>query len=121
MHKLAFKTFIWPINPAKFRMKYLREPMFEKDQLGNDVYIGLADAKCTVTGSGVFTGELAYDAFYELEELVKESTSGLLTLPDGSRIPVYFTELTMDQDPRAQYVGYHFTFQQADDSGALPA
>ncbi len=121
MDKMSFKTFNWPNNPEKLVVEHTRDPLYGKDAQGGPVYLGMGATNCTITGSGIFTGELAYDNFMDLELLFQELTSGMLHLPQGDWLPVYFTELTMEQDSRPQYVHYRFTFRAADENGAIPA
>ncbi len=121
MDRMSFKTFNWPHNPQKLVVEHSRDPLYGKDDRGGPVYLGMGATNCTVTGSGVFTGELAYDSFMDLEIVFKETTSGMLHLPQGDNLQAYFTELVMEQDSRQQYVHYRFTFRAADKNGGIPA
>ncbi len=121
MDRMRFKTFYWPNNPEKLVIEHTRDPLYGKDSQGNTVFLSMGAANCTVSGSGVFSGELAYDSFLELELLFKELSSGTLALPQEQTLRVYFTELTMEQDSRPQYVHYSFTFRAADENDAIPA
>ncbi len=119
MGKMGFRSFIWPENPETYSLKCKREALYGKDSQGNDVYIGLSEPVRTVSGSGVFTGPMAFENFQALEEEMLDSTSGLLVQPQGGSLVAYFTELTMEQDARPMFLRYHFTFREADSSGGL--
>lgn len=120
MEKMQFKTFIWPRNPHTYRETCIREPIYEKNQLDEMVFMGMGPRKRTVTGSGVFVGSGAFDSFRSLEALFEEKTPGMLAHPVWGNRYCYFTGLELTQEPKENYVSYEFTFQQADNNGNLP-
>lgn len=120
MELMKFKSFAWPHNPEKLKVDYRRDPLYSKDSQGLPVYIGMGQRRCIVSGSGVFTGELAMDSFDELNYLFRESTGGTLRLPNGESIQAFFSKLAMELDSREQYVHYTFTFLGTDEKGAVP-
>ncbi len=120
MKQLTYKDFIWPVNPERLATDYRRTPIYSEDAQGNPVYLGMSGSRCTVEGSGEFTGPMALEIFGQLETLMAQTTSGILSLPGGGSVQAYFSRLTMEQDPRPEYVRYSFQFLGADETGAVP-
>lgn len=120
MEKLVFRTFTWPQNPDKLQHSYVREPVYTKDVEGNAVFSGMGAGKCTITGSGAFFGDGAYDSFRALMALFEEGACGDLKDPTWGAYTVYLTELELTQEPKSDYVAYRFTFTRADADGAIP-
>lgn len=84
------------------------------------MFSGMGPVKRTVTGSGVFFGETAYEDFLELIALFNEESCGALVHPVWGTYSMYFTELELTQEPKANHVAYKFTFREADEDGAIP-
>ncbi len=120
MGKLAFHTFTWPENPESYQVVRRREPIFLQNESGVYEFSALAGPKRVISGSGVFTGPLAWENFGYLEELLMAGTLGTLIQPNGERLKAYLLELTTQEDSRADYVRYHFSFREADESGKIP-
>lgn len=120
MDKLVYKSFTWPQNPEYYRQSYVREPVYVKDEEGNVTFSGLGALKRTITGSGAFFGETAYENFMELAALCDTDVAGALTHPVWGKVSAFLTKLEMSQEPRADYVAYSFTFQVADADGNIP-
>lgn len=120
MDKLVYKNYVWPQNPDHYQQNYVREPVYEKNDAGETVFTGMGPMKRTITGSGAFFGETAYDDFLELAEVFAEETWGGLVHPKFGTYRCYFTELQLTQEPRADYVAYKFEFREADSDGAIP-
>lgn len=120
MEKMQYKTFVWPHNPHTYQEICTREAMYEKNALDEIVFLGMGPLKRTVTGSGVFYGDGAYNSFRILAKLVEETSPGMLQHPVWGSRYCYFTGLELTQEPKDNYVSYRFTFRQADADGALP-
>lgn len=120
MNKLKFKTFTWPSNPAVFREQWERNPQYTKDDTGNNVFIGMSLAGCTITGEGSFQGAAAYSDFLTLRALFLDGSPGQLVHPVWGDIYCYFTGLELTQEPREDYVAYRFTFRRAQSNGVIP-
>lgn len=120
MNKLKFKTFTWPNNPERLHVEYVREPVYEKNDAGDTMFVGMGPLRRTVTGSGAFFGSGAYDSFRELAALMGQSTPGSLIHPVCGTMNAYFTELKLSQEPRENFAAYTFAFREADSSGAIP-
>ncbi len=120
MRNMAFKTFTWPQNPHTYRVECKREAMYGPDSDGNYGFVGMGSVVRSLTGSGVFTGELALENFQSLEALCIDGSAGVLVQPEGENITAYLTELVMELDERPYYVAYRFVFREADADGGLP-
>lgn len=120
MDKLRYKTFTWPENPERYRVESKREPVYSKNEDGSVAFDGLGPRKRVVTGSGCFAGSGAYTNFKALEAMTAQTDAGELEHPVWGTMTAFFTELVMEQEPRADYVAYSFTFREADSSGAIP-
>lgn len=119
MDKLRYKNYTWPQNPEHYRDSFQREPVYVKDEDGNVSFAGLGALKRTITGSGAFAGDGAYEAFQKLAALC-DVTSGTLTHPVFGAVTAFLTGLEMTQEPRENYVAYSFTFRVADSNGGIP-
>ena len=120
MEKLSFKTFVWPQNPEVYREETSRGAVYEKNEDGEDVFMGMGHLKRTITGSGVFLGAGAVSQYQKLEKLFGETTPGDLGHPMWGIRYCYFTGLELTQEPSEDCVRYRFTFQQAMANGVLP-
>lgn len=113
MSKLApmrFKSFVWPHNPKTYTIDYERR-MAKHDPPGRQRRLEvLGMGHRVMRGEGEFVGEGAYDTFKELACLFYEDTPGMLVHPVWQAVEVYFVELTLAQEPRANYVRYSFEF-----------
>lgn len=117
MDKLKYKTFTWPNNPAHCHVEASREPRYNPE---TKAFSGLGPVCRTITGSGAFFGVNAYTQFKALAVLLGESTAGTLNHPIWGSCTAFFTELTLEQEPREGYVAYTFTFREADSTGGIP-
>lgn len=61
-------------------------------------------------GEGEFSGPDAYEEFKKLAAVFYDNTPGMLVHPIWQASQVYFTELTLRQQPQENYVCYTFTF-----------
>lgn len=120
MDKLLYKSFTWPQNPEYYKDSYVREPEYSKDEEGNVLFDGLGPLKRTITGSGAFYGDTAYEDFLELAALCNTTVAGALVHPKWGKVSAFLTKLEATQEPRADYVAYSFTFRVADENGEIP-
>ena len=120
MHKMSYKSVVWPANPETYREVSKREPVYGKDNAGNTAFTGMSQAKVTVTGSGAFYGADAYTQFKVLRDLFGQTGAGVLNHPVWGTMNAVFSKLELNQEPRADYVSYSFEFLGTDDKGAVP-
>ena len=119
MDFLSFKTFVWPQNPTTYREVATRTPEYYT-QDGETYYRGMSDLKRTISGSGVFYGEDAYEQYLKLQKLMTEISAGNLAHPIFGIRYCYFTLLEVTQEPKENYVSYRFEFTQALLNGEVP-
>lgn len=113
MDKIMFKNVVWPQNPEYYTVSYDRETTYSQEGEEEPVLEKTAVFRRTVTGSGVFSGEQAYEQFKKLEKLCQDSEAGWLAHPVWDRMFAYLIKLEMTQEPRANYVAYSFKFLEA--------
>ena len=119
MDFLSFKTFVWPQNPTTYREVATRTPEYYT-QDGETYYRGMSNLKRTISGSGVFYGEDAYEQYLKLQKLMTEISAGNLAHPIFGIRYCYFTLLEVTQEPKDNYVSYRFEFTQALLNGEVP-
>ena len=119
MYFLSYKTFVWPQNPHTYREVASRTPEYYT-QDGETYYRGMSDLKRTISGSGVFYGEDAYEQYLKLQKLMTEISAGNLPHPIFGIRYCYFTLLEVTQEPKENYVSYRFEFTQALLNGEVP-
>ncbi len=100
MNKLQFKTFTWPENPTRYSVVCCQEPQYD----ANGSFTGLGAPRKTITGSGAFFGSNAYTQFQTLLGLMTQTNAGALVHPVWGSCNAFLTELTLTQEPRADYV-----------------
>jgi len=116
---LSYKTFVWPQNPHTYKEVTTRTPYyFTKD--GETYFDGMSELKRTISGSGVFYGEDAYDQYKKLQKLSEEISAGNLEHPIFGIRYCYLTMLEVTQEPKENYVSYRFEFTQAKVNGEVP-
>ena len=120
MEHLKFKNFEWPVDPAVYREKRLREPEFIRDTDGNVLYSGLSDQKVTITAEGEFYGADAFRNYKALEALMEDVNYGALIHPLLGTRYGYMTGLEMIQEAEAELVAYRFTFTGMIEGGSIP-
>lgn len=119
MNFLSYKTFVWPQNPHTYREVTTRDPMYTL-QDGEYYFEGMGPLKRTITGSGVFYGEDAYEQYKKLQKLTEDMSAGSLEHPIFGLRLCYLTLLEVTQEPKENYVSYRFEFTQAKANGEVP-
>ena len=119
MDFLSYKTFVWPQNPTTYKEEVVREPQYYT-QDGVTYFDKMGDLKRTITGSGVFYGEKAFDYYKELMKIFASPLPGNLDHPFWGIFYCYFTGLEMTQEPEDNCISYKFTFTGALANGVVP-
>ena len=109
---MRYKTFVWPNNPERCALAWERTPAEHKVPFGTYYLQDLGLTRQVLTGEGVFTGEDAYETFSELLALFLAGGSGTLVHPVWGACSAYFTALSLEEEPRENYVRYSFTFRE---------
>lgn len=119
MDSLSYKTFVWPRNPHTYKEEYIRTPNFKTVE-GESVFAGMGQMQRIITGSGVFFGENAYEAFRALAALFADGEPGNLEHPLWGIRYCCFTGLELTQEPKENWVSYKFEFTGALTNGTVP-
>lgn len=107
---MRFKTFVWPHNPRVYSIQFQRSMVVNKIPFGKYAIQSLGMTRRVMKGEGEFVGEDAYAKFRELASLFYEDTAGVLVHPLWTTTSAWLVSLTLEQEPRADYVKYSFEF-----------
>ena len=116
---MRYKDYVWPHNPRVYTIEYKRTMGARKVPFGR-YHIrphlqDLGPAQRVMRGEGEFVGEGAYGEFKKLATVFYAGGPGLLVHPVWQTSNAYFVELSLRQEPRADYVGYSFAFWEGYD------
>ena len=112
---MQYKTFVWPHNPKVYSIDYRRKMAVNKVPFGRYYLQDLGITRRVMRGEGEFVGPEAYDQFKALATLFYENSPGILIHPLWQTANAYFVGLTLEQEPRADYVKYSFEFWECYD------
>ena len=117
---MRYKDYVWPHNPRIYTEELRREAVVRKIPMGAFHVQDLGAGHRVFRGEGEFVGEDAYAQFQKLSEVFREDGPGMLVHPVRGSVRALFTELTLRQEPRRDYVRYTFTFLEcrAEESSA---
>lgn len=107
---MRYKDFVWPHNPRVYTIDYQREMAVQKVPFGSYRLQDLGLTRRVMRGEGEFVGEGAYDQFKDLASVFYQTGPGPLVHPVWQSSEAYFVDLSLRQEPRADYVSYTFTF-----------
>lgn len=107
---MRYKGYTWPHNPRTYNMSYERKVANQQLAQGNYRLQDLGLAHRVMWGEGEFVGSDAYTEFKKLASVFYDAGPGALVHPAWQATQVYFVELSVVQEPRADYVRYTFTF-----------
>ena len=105
---MRYKDYVWPHNPRVYTIEYKRTMGARKVPFGRYHLQDLGPAQRVMRGEGEFVGEGAYGEFKKLATVFYAGGPGLLVHPVWQTSNAYFVELSLRQEPRADYVGYSF-------------
>lgn len=110
---MKYKDFTWPNNPETYTIEYERVVGNRKVPFGTYHLQDMGLNRRVMKGEGEFYGENAYDQFKALATVFYSGGAGVLIHPVWQTANAYFTELTLCQKPRRDYVRYRFTFWES--------
>lgn len=113
---MRYKTYTWPHNPRVYTIEYKREMSCQKVPFGRYHLQDLGLSRRVMRGEGEFVGLGAYEEFKQLASVFYSDGPGLLIHPVWQISNAYFTQLSLAQEPRPNYVRYTFTFWESYDS-----
>ena len=112
---MRYKDFVWTHNPRTYVIEYERVMAVNKVPYGRYQLQDLGPTRRILRGEGEFVGEDAYHTFQSLATVFYQEGPGLLVHPVWQCANAYFVELSLAQEPRADYVRYTFTFWESYD------
>lgn len=110
---MRYKDYVWPHNPRTYTIDYERRMAAQKVPFGRYHLQDLGLTRRVMKGEGEFVGPTAYEEFKKLASVFYQSGPGPLIHPVWQAAEVYFVELSLRQEPRADYVSYSFTFWES--------
>lgn len=110
---MRYKDYVWPHNPRTYTIDYERRMAAQKVPFGRYHLQDLGLTRRVMKGEGEFVGPTAYEEFKKLASVFYQSEPGPLIHPVWQAAEVYFVELSLRQEPRADYVSYSFTFWES--------
>lgn len=113
---MRYKDYVWPHNPRTYAIHYQRLLGNHKVPFGRYHLQDLGLTRRVMKGEGEFVGEDAYKEFGKLATVFYDKGPGILIHPVWQTSNAYFVELSLNQEPRRDYVRYTFTFWESFDS-----
>ena len=107
---MRFKGYVWPHNPKTFEMTEKRRLAINPIPFGRHTVDDMGTECRILRGEGEFAGEGAYEEFLRLKAVFDEGTPGVLVHPVWSSVRVWFSELSLRQEPLEDFVRYSFEF-----------
>lgn len=107
---MRYKSFVWPHNPQVYSIEFQRKMAVNKVPFGRFYLQDLGMTRRVMRGTGEFVGAGAYERMKELGSLFYENTPGVLFHPVWQTTSAYFVGLSVEQEPREDYVRYSFEF-----------
>jgi LysM repeat protein len=117
LQPMRYKDYVWPHNPKTCEMTYKRNIAEIKIPFGGWVMQDMGKTGRILSGEGEFTGEKAYEQFKELAAVFEGGGTGVLVHPVWQITNALFSELTLAEEPRENYVRYYFVFRE--DTGTV--
>ena len=118
MSNLSFGSFVWPNDPERYEEMCIREPAYEKNGVGEEIFAGMGPVKRIISGNGAFFGADAYESFKNLLAQVGRAEPAELVHPIWGTRRAFLTELKSAMEPMENFVAYSFAFLDADATGA---
>ena len=112
---MRYKNYVWPHNPRVYSISFKRKVGVKEVPFGHYAMQELGPSYRIMRGEGEFVGEGAYDEFKKLATVFYNEGPGLLVHPVWQTANAYFVELSLSQEPRADYVKYTFEFWECYD------
>ena len=107
---MCYKDFTWPNNPRTYTLSAQRQTAIHKIPMGDFVVQDLGKNCRVMKGEGEFFGPDAERQFQFLLSVFSDDGPGTLIHPAWQSDCAYFTQLSLTQEPRKDYVAYSFTF-----------
>lgn len=112
---MRFKNYIWPHNPKTFEIIEKRRLAVNPVPFGRGTVMDMGVDCRILRGEGEFAGNNAYEEFLKLKKVFDEGTAGILVHPVWQSIRVWFSELSLRQEPLSDFISYAFEFVEDGD------
>ncbi len=112
---MRFKNYVWPHNPKTFQITEKRRLAVNPVPFGKGTVTDMGVELRVLQGEGEFAGKNAYDDFLKLKAVFDEGGSGVLVHPVWRSMRVWFSSLTLKQEPLSDFVSYAFEFVEDDE------
>ncbi len=116
LQPMSYKNYIWPFNPEKVEVNYVRNIREIGIPQSNSVLQDLGRAMRVVTGRGEFVGSDCMTEFARLSNVFAEGNFGMLRLTKEESFPAVFSTLKMVGEAQPDCVTYEFTFVESADT-----
>lgn len=110
LQPMRYKDYVWPHNPSQYTITYRRRMAVQEVPFGYYNLQNLGHSYRVMRGSGEFAGAGAYEEFKRLASVYYTGGEGILVHPCWQAAHVYFVKLSLQQEPREDYVAYTFEF-----------
>lgn len=107
---MRYKDYIWPHNPKVYEVEFRRAVAVNKVPFGRYFMQSMGMSYRILKGEGEFAGDGAYEEFKKLATVFYDDEPGILTHPVWQSSNAYFVNLSLKQEPEADYVSYSFEF-----------
>ena len=107
---MRFKDYVWPHNPKTFEVTDVRRLTVNPVPFGRWSVTDMGTNARVLKGEGEFVGDDAYDEFLKLKAVFDEGTPGILVHPVWQAVRVWFSALSLRQEPLQNFVSYAFEF-----------
>lgn len=113
LQPMSYKNYIWPFNPEKVEIKYVRNIREIGLPLSGSILQDLGCGMRVVTGKGEFVGDTAMTEFTRLADVFADGNSGMLRLTKEESFPAVFASFTMVGEAQPDCVAYEFEFVES--------
>ncbi len=109
---MYFGTYSWAQLPHTLTVRHNRKTELAANEQGVWSLVDQGDTGRTVQAEGSFCGPYAYAYFESLITLFQAGKAQTLSLPTWGKMTALMTELTLTEEPCADYVRYQITFRE---------
>ena len=113
---MRFGDFVWPNDPKTYTLREKKKTVEHPIVGGGFLVEEVGKQAAELVGEGEFFGEGAYATFRKLLREFQKGGEAILVHPMWEGGKARFTELTLGEEPRRDYVKYRFCFCEAADA-----
>lgn len=113
MQPISYKNYIWPFNPEKVEVRYVRNIREIGLPLSGSLLQDMGCGRRVVTGRGEFIGSGCMAEFSRLADVFAQGNFGMLKLTEIESFPAAFSVLKMVGEAQPDCVVYEFEFVES--------